>query len=105
MILYRDTLCAWRDCPNLATHLLRVLVPPNGAPLDRRKPLDVLISVEVCSYHADQREFSAAVKAGGLIDQVQAFCREQGLAPVDMARAVVRLIRKEDGDFQQYPSR
>lgn len=105
MTVYRGTLCGWRDCPNVATHFLRLLAPKHGLPYDRRVPLDVLISTEVCAAHGDKAEFSGAVKAAGLVDQVQDLCRVQGLPPVDMAHAVVRLIRKDDGHYFQYPSR
>jgi hypothetical protein len=100
--VYRGTLCGWQGCEAEATHFLRVLAPKHGAPLNRAVPMDVLISAEVCEAHADKQAFAAEVKEAGLIDQVQAFCRAAGIAPVNMRYAVVRLIRKEDGDFAQY---
>lgn len=104
-MMFRDTLCAWRDCPNLATHVLRLLVPVTGLPFDRRKPLEALVSVEVCAAHDDKAEFLTVIKGSGLLAALNAVCRAQGIAPVDTSRAVVRLVRKEDGESLQYPSR
>lgn len=105
MTVYRGTLCGWRDCHQVATHFVRLLVPKNGVPYDKRVPLDVLISAEVCEAHADKAAFAEDIRSAGLVDQVQELCRAGGLAPVDIGHAVVRLVRKDDGDFYQYPSR
>jgi hypothetical protein len=105
MTVYRGTLCGRRGCQSVATHFLRLLVPRHGAPYDRRVPMDLLVSAEVCAAHADKAAFAAELKAAGVVDQVQNFCRAGAIAPVDIGRAVVRLVSKDDGDFFQYPSR
>lgn len=105
MTVYRGTLCGWRDCNAVATHFVRLLAPKHGVPFDKRVPMDVLISAEACEAHADKAAFVEAVKRADLVGEVQRFCQIQGIAPVDIRHAVVRLIRKDDGDHFQYPSR
>lgn len=105
MTVYRGTLCGSRDCQNVATHFVRLLVPSHGVPFDKRVPMDVLISAEVCEAHADKTAFADDIKSADLVGLVQRVCQARGMPPVDMRHAVVRLVRKDDGDFYQYPSR
>ena len=99
MTLYRGTLCGHRECHQVATHLVRLLLAtkPNAA-------LETLITAELCAAHADKAAFIAEVKEAGLIRYVDAFLRAQGQSLNSMRGAVVRVTLKEDGDAPQLPA-
>lgn len=104
-MIFCGTLCGVRDCDQVATHLVRLLVPRLGAPRDTRMPMDVLVSAETCEAHADKAAFSAIIKDAGIIEHVQTFLRQAGEPPADISRAVVRKIEKKDGDALQFINR
>lgn len=104
-MMYRGTLCGLAGCDMPATHLVRLLLPRPLAPRDSRMPMEILVSAETCEAHADKAAFVSLIKDANLVERVQAFARNAGQPPLDMSRAVVRKIAKEDGDALQFVNR